>query len=154
MRLSLLTPTLALIAAIASTMPLASSPSADTLFPVSVDNCGMSTTYADAPKRAFTMNQAATEIMLALGLQDRMVGTAFLDDAVLPEFADAYNRIRIRETAYPSRATLVDARPDFIYAAYKSAFSDDLPGMREVLEAASADFTCVGRAGRSGWFGV
>lgn len=59
---------------------------------------------------------------------------------VLPEFADAYNRIRIRETAYPSRDTLVDARPDFIYAAYKSAFSDDLPGMREVLEAGAGSY--------------
>jgi iron complex transport system substrate-binding protein len=39
------------------------------------------------------MNQAATEIMLALGLHDRMVGTAFLDDSILPEFAEAYKTI-------------------------------------------------------------
>jgi iron complex transport system substrate-binding protein len=140
MRLTSLTTTIALIAVIGSTATLSSSPSSDAAFPVSVDNCGTSTTYAEAPKRAFTMNQAATEIMLALGLQDRMVGTAFLDDEVLPEFAEAYTRIRVRATAYPSREMLLATRPDFIYAAYKSAFSDELPGMRELLQSGTESY--------------
>jgi iron complex transport system substrate-binding protein len=78
------------------------------------------------------MNQAATEIMLSLGLQDRLIGTAFLDDAILPEFADAYQQIQVRSTAYPSRDVLFEARPDFVYAAYSSAFSD-VPGMGDLL---------------------
>src|SRR5689334_24868680 len=107
MRSTPLTATLALTATIAATATLSSSSSSEAVFPVSVDNCGLSATYADAPKRAFTMNQAATEIMLALGLQDRMVGTAFLDDAVLPEFAAAYNGIGVRAAAYPTREMLL-----------------------------------------------
>jgi iron complex transport system substrate-binding protein len=79
------------------------------------------------------MNQAATEIMLALGLHDRMVGTAFLDDAILPGFAEAYETIQVRATGYPSRGMLLEARPDFVYAAYPSAFSDEVDGMRDLL---------------------
>ena len=65
-----------------------------------------------------TLNQAATEVMLALGLQDRLVGTAYLDDQILPEFAAAYQRIPVLAAKYPSREVLLAARPDFLYAAY------------------------------------
>ena len=95
---------------------------AATPFPVSIENGGTFTTYTHSPKRAFTMNQAATQIMLALGLHDRMVGTAFLDDAILEEYADAYAAIPVRTTGYPSRDELIDAKPDFVYAAFESAF--------------------------------
>ena len=135
MRLTSLTTTLLLITVTALGAAASNASSPDAVFPVSVENCGISTTYAGAPKRAFTMNQAATEIMLALGLHDRMVGTAFLDDAILPEFADAYRTIQVRATAYPSREELLGARPDFVYAAYPSAFSNDLPGMWELLQS-------------------
>ena len=88
---------IAVIALLApSTVTLAATP-----FPVSIENCGTVTTYTHSPKRAFTMNQAATEIMLALGLHDRMVGTAFLDDAILEEYADAYAAIPVRTTGIP-----------------------------------------------------
>ena len=48
-------------------------------FPLTIENCGVSTTYPEPPRRVVTMNQAATELMLELGLQDRLVGTAYLD---------------------------------------------------------------------------
>jgi iron complex transport system substrate-binding protein len=120
---------------LAATTPTPSFPDTSRGFPVSIDNCGTSTTYAYAPTRAFTMNQAATEIMLALGLHDRMVGTAFLDDSILPAFAEAYQTIGIRATAYPSRDVLFGARPDFVYAAYPSAFSDQAAGMSDLLRS-------------------
>src|SRR5688572_7455766 len=44
-------------------------------FPVTIENCGLETTYTEAPIRGVTMNQAATEIMLKLGLEGSMVGT-------------------------------------------------------------------------------
>ncbi|MFF4729086.1 hypothetical protein ACFY3M_27760 [Streptomyces mirabilis] len=43
---------------------------------VSLDNCGRKVTIASAPKRAASLNQGTTEIMLSLGLADRMVVTA------------------------------------------------------------------------------
>jgi iron complex transport system substrate-binding protein len=140
MRLTSLMTTLLLITAFAPAAIDAIAPSSDVAISVSVGNCGISTAYADSPRRAFTMNQAATEIMLALGLHDRMVGTAFLDDAILPEFADAYNAIQVRATAYPSRDVLFRAQPDFVYATYPSAFSDEVPGMRELLQSGTASY--------------
>jgi iron complex transport system substrate-binding protein len=92
--------------------------------PAVVENCGVSTTYAHPPARAVTLNQAATEMMLALGLEDRLVGTAYLDDHVLPEFAAAYQRIPVLAAKYPSREILLAARPDFLYAAYPGAFGE------------------------------
>jgi iron complex transport system substrate-binding protein len=55
-------------------------------------DCGASLTYHGPPQRVVTMNQSATEMMFALGLQDHLVGTAYLDDATLPEFAVGYEK--------------------------------------------------------------
>jgi iron complex transport system substrate-binding protein len=133
-------------AALIATIALAATPSsavpADRLwrFPISIDNCGTSTTYSSAPRRAFTMNQAATEIMLALGLHDRMVGTAFLDDAILPELVEAYDSIDVRTTAYPSREVLLGAQPDFVYAAYPSGISAQVGGMSDLLQSGTHSY--------------
>jgi len=92
-------------------------------FPVAIDNCGVSQTYSAAPKRAVAMNQSAAEIMLTLGLQVRMAGTAYLDDAVLPELGAAYRRIPVVAAKYPSREGLLGIQPDFVYATFASAFA-------------------------------
>ncbi|MGX6605569.1 ABC transporter substrate-binding protein [Micromonosporaceae bacterium Da 78-11] len=86
------------------------------------------------PARAVTMNQPATEIMLALGLQDRMIGTAYLDDQVLPEYAAAYAQVPVLAKEYPSKEKLLEAEPDFVYASFTSAFSDEGVGDRAEWE--------------------
>ncbi|NSC21311.1 ABC transporter substrate-binding protein [Streptomyces albus subsp. chlorinus] len=91
-------------------------------FPYTVDNCGVRTTFTAPPKRAVTMNQHVTEIMLALGLQDRMAGTAYLDDRIAPRYAKAYQKVRVLAGKYPSKETLLAAAPDFVYGGYASAF--------------------------------
>jgi iron complex transport system substrate-binding protein len=140
MRMTRLTSIVLPIALIGLLIATSTASFADTGFPVSIENCGIVTTYSHPPKRAFTMNQATTEIMLALGLQGRMVGTAFLDDAILAEFADAYQTIQIRATGYPSRDDLLEAKPDFVYAAYPSAFSEDVEGMRGLLRSGADSY--------------
>ncbi|MFE7313455.1 ABC transporter substrate-binding protein [Streptomyces sp. NPDC057555] len=91
-------------------------------FPYTVHNCGVTTTYQRPPTRAVTLNQHATEIMLALGLQKSMVGTAYLDDAVLPQYRDAYKGVKVLAKRYPSEETLLSAEPDFVYGGFASAF--------------------------------
>jgi len=102
-------------------------------FPVTIENCGVSTVYEAPPERVVTMNQAATELMLQLGLQDRLVGTAYLDDAIHPVLAAAYEQIPVLTRQYPSPDELFAVRPDFVFAAYNSAFSADGVGAREDL---------------------
>jgi iron complex transport system substrate-binding protein len=106
---------------------------AQTFEPVTFDNCGMTMTVDAPPERAITMNQAATEVMLALGLEDQMVGTAYIDDAILPQFTEAYAAIPVLSDQYPSQEVLFASELDFVYGSYSSAFGDEAAGAREVL---------------------
>ncbi|MEU1150195.1 ABC transporter substrate-binding protein [Streptomyces sp. NPDC005863] len=91
-------------------------------FPYTVTNCGVRTTYDAPPKRAVTMNQHTTEVMLELGLADRIAGTAYLDDKVLPKYEKAYTSRPALAEEYPSYEKLLAANPDFVYGGYPSAF--------------------------------
>lgn len=101
--------------------------------PVTVENCGIERTFERPPERAVTMNQHATEVMLALGLEGRMVGTAYLDDEILPELEDAYERVPVLSEQYPSREELLGAEPDFVFGGFTSAFEADAAGPRAGL---------------------
>ena len=101
--------------------------------PVTIENCGLTITYDQPPQRAVAMAQHATEVMLTLGLQDNMVGTAYLEDPILPDLADAYGQIPVLSDTYPSREVFLGAEPDFIYAGWVSAFGDEVAGSRESL---------------------
>ncbi|MFB7639203.1 ABC transporter substrate-binding protein [Peribacillus butanolivorans] len=103
---------------------------------VVITNLDHEFTYKEAPKRAVTLNQHATEIMLALGLQDSMVGTAYLDDKILPKFKDAYESIPVLAKEYPSKEVFFEAEPDFAYAGWKSAFTEQTLGTVQELEEA------------------
>lgn len=98
-----------------------------------LDNCGFEYTFAAPPQRAITMNQAATEVMLALGLQEFMIGTAYLDDQILPQYEEAYTEIPVLAAEYPSQEVVLDAEPDFVYGSFFSAFGEDAAGSREQL---------------------
>lgn len=102
-------------------------------FPVTITNCGMAVTVDAPPERAVTMNQSATEVMLALGLADRMVGTAYMDDEILPSLAEAYATVPVLSETYPSKEVLFGTDPDFIYGGFSSAFSEDNAGPRAEL---------------------
>ncbi|WP_435969850.1 ABC transporter substrate-binding protein [Streptomyces sp. Qhu_M48] len=114
-----LVPLLAGCSAPAEQTPAAKAPPG---FPYTVTNCGAKTTYQAPPKRAVTMNQHVTEIMLALGLEKSLVGTAYLDDAILPAYKKAYDTVPVLAEEYPSKEALLAANPDFVYGGYGSAF--------------------------------
>ncbi|MFD3335421.1 ABC transporter substrate-binding protein [Streptomyces sp. NPDC058700] len=108
-------------------------------FPYTVTNCGVKTTYQAPPKRAVTMNQHVTEIMLALGLEKSLVGTAYLDDAVLPAYGKAYATVPVLAKEYPSKEALLSVNPDFVYGGYTSAFSAKDGRSRDDLKRAGID---------------
>ncbi|BAU87790.1 ABC-type Fe3+-hydroxamate transport system, periplasmic component [Streptomyces laurentii] len=103
--------------------------------PVSVSSCGVTTTVAAPPSRLVTLNQGATEVALALGLQNRMAGTAYLDDAVPAKWKAAYEAVPVLSKEYPAKEKLLAARPDFLYASYSSAFTDKVAGTRADLSS-------------------
>lgn len=102
--------------------------------PVTLTNNGIEMTYPTAPERAVTLNQHVTEIMLALGLADKMVGTAYLDDEILPELKADYDKIPELSDKYPTKEVLLAANPDFVYAGWKSGFGEKGVGSMQDLE--------------------
>ncbi|GHE87578.1 lipoprotein [Streptomyces werraensis] len=108
-------------------------------FPVTIANCGVRTTYDKPPSRAVTIHQHPAELMLALGLKDRMVGTAFPDSAVLPELKKDYEAIPELAKKEPSFERVLDADPDFVYGGYGSAFAENEGRSRKAFADAGID---------------
>ncbi|MFH9609295.1 ABC transporter substrate-binding protein [Streptomyces sp. NPDC017448] len=108
-------------------------------FPYTVKNCGVTTTYKAPPKRVVTMNQHVTEIMLELGLTGSLVGTAYLDDQVLPKYAKEYASVPVLAEEYPSYEQVLAANPDFVYGGYGSAFAAGDGRSREAFAQAGID---------------
>lgn len=102
-----------------------------------VVNCGVEVTVDDPPERAVPLNRPATEILLALGLKDRIAAVAGAPDKdVAPQVADDFAELEILvERDYPSSEALLDLEPDFLYAAYPSAYRDDGVGSRDSFAA-------------------
>jgi len=102
----------------------ASAPSAlaqETTYPVTIQNGPYSFTVEDAPERAVGIGTQQIEIMLALGLADRMVGTAFASSTpVLPEFEDEFNAIPSLAERNPSLEVVLGAEADFTYGTNRS----------------------------------
>ncbi|WP_281281828.1 ABC transporter substrate-binding protein [Propioniferax innocua] len=98
-----------------------------------LSSCGLDLTFDQVPTRAVTLEQGATEMMLALGLGDSMVGTSYLTDAVAPEFAGAYEQVPVLADQYPTAEQLRGADPDFVYSMRASAFAPDAVGERSEL---------------------
>jgi iron complex transport system substrate-binding protein len=98
-----------------------------------VTSCGLPVRVAAPPQRAITLEQNATEIMLSLGLGDRMAGTSYQTDPVLPSLAGAYAKVPVLAKLYPSREAVLNARPDFLYSTFTSAYAADAAGPRKDL---------------------
>ncbi|GAA5040257.1 ABC transporter substrate-binding protein [Thermocatellispora tengchongensis] len=79
------------------------------------------------------MEQNATEIMLTLGLADRMAGTAYRTDPVLDELKSDYAKVPVLADQYPGREALLAANPDFVYSMRASAYAPDAGGTRQDL---------------------
>lgn len=93
-------------------------------------SCGLETRVAAPPKRAISLEQNATEIMLSLGLADRMVGTSYQTDPVLPSLATEYKKVPVLAKQYPNHETALAKEPDFLYSTLSSAYADEAAGPR------------------------
>lgn len=88
-------------------------------------------------KRAVTLSQFMTEMLLALGLEDQMVATALLDNPILPEFEEAYNKIpvlEIKESHAVSKEAFIATGADFV-SGWDSSISEQTTGSAEELIA-------------------
>ena len=94
-------------------------------FPYADDNCGVVTTYEAAPERAVTLSNNATELMLALGLEDHMAGTSYMANLkISPAYEAVYKQIPIICPLVATTEELLAAEADFVYAGYPDGFSE------------------------------
>ncbi len=101
---------------------------------VAIANCGTTVQVGAPPARAIAMNQGATEILLELGLESRIAGTAYLDDvSIYAPLAPIYASVPVIAKKYPSREVVLAAKPDLVYASYFSAFDGAAAGSRGSL---------------------
>lgn len=140
LRISRPFPTLAALALLSVLTGCAGAPSQEKAaapqdgFPVEITTCGFTATLESRPTRAITMNQGATEVALALGVEDQLAGTAYLDDAIPEEWKKAYDSVPVLSEEYPDHETVLSAEPDLVYGSYISAYDDEAAGSQQQLQ--------------------
>ena len=102
-------------------------------FPLTLDNCDVEVTVDAAPERIVTIKSTATELVLALGAGDRIVGSAFADGDVPEEYADAAADIKILSDRAPSQEVVLETEPDLVFAGWESNLAADTAGERDTL---------------------
>lgn len=103
--------------------------------PLTLSNCGVTVTFDEAPQRVVTIKSTSTEMMLALGVGDRIVGTAFQDGPVPDEWAADAASLPVLADKMPSEEVVLETEPDLVYAGWESAFSPEAAGARDELAA-------------------
>lgn len=103
---------------------------------VEVDNCGTTYTFDQVPERVVSTSLPTTEMMLALGLADRLAGAVQAAGSLLPEYEEDFEGVPIiAESAFPppSREVVLAAGPDLIVSGYPDDYGPQALGDRASL---------------------
>lgn len=103
--------------------PAAEATAGPTSYPLTIENCGVTVTFDGPPQRAVSLYQSSTEILLALGLADRMVGTSTWFDPVLPELAADNATVPRLADNDPGLETVLGVEPDLVTSASAHTFT-------------------------------
>ena len=120
-----------------------------------IENCGEQVTVDQTPERVVSLNQGSTEILLALGLGERIVGTATWTDPVLEEFAEQNATIPRLADNEPSLESVLDTEPDFVTASFRNTLGEGGVAEREQFHELGvgtylSPADCVGKVADSG----
>lgn len=123
-------------------------------YPLTVPNCGRDVVVDAPPARAVSLNQGSTEILLSLGLADRMVGTATWTDPIRPDLAAANARVPRLAVNKPALETVLDTEPDFVAASFAGTLGPGGVADRDEFDTLGvptylAPSDCVGKAAGS-----
>lgn len=98
-----------------------------------IRSCGQELALPAPPERAVSLDQSATEVLLELGLQDRMAGTSNLKTKIAPEYRKAYEKVPVLSPKLLGGEQLRAANPDFVVAGFTDHFTKDRVGTRAEL---------------------
>lgn len=105
----------------------------ETEYPLTIDIYGpdgtkYTQTYAAVPTKVITNMPSATDLLLELGLQDKIVGILSPDNAPAEKWAEAYNSLTvIADKKTVSKEVIVGAEPDLVIGR-AMPFTDDTMG--------------------------
>ncbi len=116
---------LAAIGALLATLLSGAALAEPTHYPLEIENCGQTITFDKAPERAVALGQNSAEIMLLLGLEDRMAATAFWPNAVLPELKEANDQVKLITVEFPTLESVLQEEPDFVAAMLTTLLGPD-----------------------------
>ncbi len=95
---------------------------------VTLTNCGREVTFDKVPERVVTNDVGITELMFALGLEDRMAGFAMPDDkgdlTGVP-WKDGYEKVKWLSKDQLTKENVLDARADLVFAGWNYGFRED-----------------------------
>ncbi|MCC3764632.1 ABC transporter substrate-binding protein [Glycomyces sp. TRM65418] len=115
---------------------------------LTIENCGREITVDGPPQAIVGLSPTQTELLIRLGLADRIVGQAQTATAPLSEdIADQAADIPVlSEDAPPTREVLLDAEPDFVYAPtdYEFTAEQGFASHEQLAEADVAAYTATG----------
>ncbi len=92
---------------------------AETVYPVTVKNCGRDVVVPKAPARAVSLGQSSTEILYLLGLADKVAGTAVWLGPVLKGYEEVNAKVPRLADNDPSFESVVARRPDLVTVQFQ-----------------------------------
>ncbi len=87
---------------------------AATAYPLTIDNCGSTLTFQHAPTRTVTIGQAGTEMLYAMGLGEKVVGTSLWFNNVLDKYKAQNDKIERLADNEPSFESVIGKRPELV----------------------------------------
>ncbi|WP_277761799.1 ABC transporter substrate-binding protein [Pseudomonas sp. A34-9] len=87
---------------------------APTVYPLTIENCGSTLTFQHAPTRTVTIGQAGTEMLYAMGLGDKVVGTSLWFNNVLSTYKAQDDKIERLADNEPSFESVIGKRPELV----------------------------------------
>ena len=88
--------------------------------PIPLPTCGDQAPPDNPATRAVTLNQGATEDVLAIGGESKLAGTAYLDSGIPKKWKKAYDSVKVLAKEYPSKETFLSAKPDLaVYLVFE-----------------------------------
>jgi iron complex transport system substrate-binding protein len=120
---------------------------AQSQYPMTITNCGRQYTIAKEPQRIVSLYPGQTEILLRLGLKDRIVAQAQEGRSKPdPELADDFTSIpSLGAKTPPSKEILVAQQPDFVYSGSDYEFNTEqgFAGKDELVKAGATPYVAT-----------
>lgn len=86
--------------------------------PLTIENCGFEISFDAPPERVVTVGQSATEMLYALGLSDKVVGTSVWFNDIRDEFAEEDASVPRLADNEPSFESVVAKHPQLVVAQF------------------------------------